>query len=712
MALIGKIRENTAIVLLFIGGGIALFILSEMTSGANGPIGPVEQAMGRVGEREIDRAEFERTLSGAFNGGDAYQNRDNLWQFYVNEGLVAEEAESIGLAVTEEELTDLEFGPNPSPVVARNLTDPNTGQLNRNLLSQIQGHIDNNTLDDAINDGTLNPNIRTIWKYQRREVVATRLQEKMGALVSKAMYAPSWQAQAYADEQIKSRQFAVVKVPFDKIADTEVTVEDADVQAYIDENRSVFNNPEETRLLSYVSFKVEPTAEDSAAIRTQLQELAAEWREETTESGDSLFALANRGSYNGTFVAESALSPVISDVVLNQLEKGAIYGPYVEGNAMKLLKLVDRRTMSDSASTRHILREASTPAQFTEANRVIDSLMNVLQANRGKFASLAETFSQDPGSASEGGVYKKVTPGQFVKPFDNVLFVTGEVGKLYKVRTSFGVHLVEVMSRSASTSPRAKVAYLVEPILPSNETEDATLAKAQTFLNGKNKLADLKAAAEAAGMEITTTNPLPISNYTLPGLGGGQEVKDMMCWAFSAGEGDVSGVVYTFSDPQLFYENNYVLVGLEDVIPAGVAPVAAVKEALATTLRDRAKGKKLAEMLAGKDLSAIAAQYEVEVDTLFSNPTLVNLPGLGREPKVVAAAAMSEIGVPSKPVVGNTGVYVVVAVSNPSGATSGNLPGARNQIHTSIRLQAANSILPALRVGAKIEDERAATDCR
>jgi len=712
MALIGKIRKNPIIVLLFIGGGIALFVLSEMTNGANGQIGPVAQAMGKVGEIEIDRADFEKTLSGAYSGGDAYQNRDNLWQFYVNEGIVTQEATEIGLSVSEEEMTDLQFGPTPSSVITRNLTDPNTGQLNRGLLTQIQGHIENGTVQDAIDNGELNPNIRTIWNYQEREIKATRLQEKMGALMSKAMYAPSWQAQAFADDQIKSRKIAVVKVPFDQVADGDVSVEDSDVQAFIDENRSLYDNPEETRLITYVTFPVTPTVADSAKLREEMGKIAEEWREETTESGDSLFALANRGSYNGAYSAENSLSPVISDVVLNQLDNGEIYGPYVEGSAMKLLKVIDRKVIADSARTRHILRSAQTPEQFVEAERMIDSLKTVLERSRRKFADLAEEFSQDPGSASKGGVYPQVTPGQFVRPFDNVLFRTGNIGPLYKIRTSYGYHLVEIMKRSATTSPRAKVAYIVEPIVPSNDTEDEALANAQVFLNGKDNLQAITEAATTAGLEVKTTNPMPISNYALQGLGGGQEVKDMMCWAFSADKGDVSGVVYTFTDPQLFYENNYVIATLEDIVPKGVAPVAAVKEALTPAVLDRAKGSKLSGMLSGKSLSAIAAEYGVQVDTLNSNPTLSSLPGIGAEPKVVAAAASVATGSTSAPIIGNTGVYLVQAISEPTASSSGNLPGARNQINTTTRLQAANSLLPSLRAGAEVEDDRSAADCQ
>lgn len=712
MALIGKIRQNTVIVLLFIGGGIALFILSEMTSGAGGALGPVMNRMGAVGEREIDRNDFERTASAAFSGGDAFQNRDQLWNFYVNEAVVKNEAEELGLSVSQDEMNELQYGANPSPVVRRNMTDPNTGQLNTTLLSQIRQDIENNSIDAAIQEGRLNPNFKSIWSYQRREIEASRLQEKMTALMTKAMYAPNWQAQDYANEQSGNRKVAIVKVPFEEIDNTDVEISDADVQAFIDENRSIFDNPEETRQLNYVTFAVTPTLADSNEIRTSLNETADAWRKETTEAGDSLFALSNNGTYQGVYQTADRFSPIVADAAINQAEIGSVYGPYVEGSAMKLLKVIDRVTMSDSAKTRHILRNASTPAQFDEANRVIDSLMTVLQSNRGKFGALAEEFSQDPGSASNGGVYEKVTPGQFVKPFDNVLFRTGTVGQLYKIRTSFGIHLVDIMSRSRSTQPRAKVAYVVEPIIPSSTTEDAVLAKAQTFLNGKNTIAEMKSAAESMGMEIKTSAPLPISNYTLADLGSGQDVKDMMCWAFSADKGDVSPAVYSFTDQQLFYQNNHVVIGLADVLPKGLPSAASVKDALQDQVRNRVKGQKLADMLAGKDLEAVAAQYEATIDSIGSNPTLQSLPRIGQEPKVIAAAASVATGSTSKPIIGRTGVFFVKPLNDATTGTSGNLPIARSQINTTVRAQNGNVLLPALRAGTDVADERAAADCQ
>ena len=695
------------IVLLFIGGGIVLFILSEMTSGANGPIGPVEQRMGQIGQLEIDRNEFERTLSGAFSGGDAYQNRDALWQFYIDEGILAQEAQDMGLTVTREELRDLEFGPNPSPIIRRNMTDPQTGQLNRTLLTNIQGHIENGTLDDAIRDGELNPDIRTIWKYQRRNIITGRLQEKVNALVGKAMYAPSWQAQEFADAQLAGRQVAITKIPFAELNPDSSAVTDTDIQAYIDENRSLFNNPEETRTLSYVTFDVKPADTDLAALRETLTGLKAEWARESNAAGDSLFAVANGGSYTGNYQPRAQFSTEVADRVLGDMENGTVYGPYQEGTEMKLVKLLDQVTMSDSAKTRHILINAGTPDEFEEADQRVDSLMNVMDRRRRNFGALAAEFSDDDGSKDNGGVYEKVTPGQFVRPFDEVLFRTGEVGELYKIRTSYGVHLVEIMERSTSTSPRAKVAYVAEPIVPSSDTEDTRLQEAQQFLNGKSSLADLK----AAGMDLTTTPPVSINTYNLTGLGSGQEVRDIMCWAFSADADDVSSRVYRFTDPQLFYENKYVVVGVETIIPAGLAPVAAVKESLLPQVSNRVAGVRAKAELTGKSAAAAATQYGVSVDTVNSNISLSSLPRVGAEPKVIAAATGASVGQPVT-VVGNSGVYVIEALGDPSTGTSGSLPAARSQINSRVRNQAASSLLPALRAGAEVEDERMALECR
>lgn len=715
MALIGKIRENTAFVLIFIGLGIALFIMMDIMTSNNQGGGVGSLKMGEVGETEINRQEFETTLSAVYNGGDAYANRDALWNFYVNEAMVRQEAKSIGLGISDVEMEELVFGPNPSNVIRRNFANPQTGQINRELLTNIQNYINNDDIDGGIQAGQLSPNFRPIWNYQNREVVAQRLQEKVNALVSKGMYAPTWLVQERADAQISSISAAVVKVPFDEILGTDVSVADEDIKAYIDENRSIYFNEQENRVLSYVTFDVVATPSDSAALRTKLAELKAEW-EGTQMKDDSLFAVSENGSYAGVFYGRSALPVDMADRFLNDMEPRTIYGPYLEGNAYKLAKLVDREVVADSVNTRHILISAQTPEQFEAAAATVDSLKTVLERSPSKWTSLAAEFSQDPGSKDKGGLYEGVTPGQFVGPFDDIIFRTGKRGELYAVRTQFGIHLVELLKRSNTSSPRAKVAYIVEPIVPSSDTENDRLEDAQRFLNDHSTLKALQEGVAANNeLNVSQTGPLTINTFQIQELGNsGSEIKDIICWSFSADAGEASDRVYTFTDPNLFYVNKHVLVAVNEVIPSGLATVSSVREELTPVVANRLKGKLLSDRMAGKDLQAIATEFSVEVDTISNvNVTLTNLPGgIGVEPKVSAAIFGTAAQSMSQPVIGNNGVYIVKPLTAPQSGASGNLPTARQQLQLANRGQVSGQLLNGMRANMDVADDRSDLDCR
>lgn len=715
MALIGKIRENTAFVLIFIGMGILLFILMDVMTSNNQGGGVGSLKMGEIGDTEINRQNFENTLSTVYNGGDAYANRASLWDFYVNEAMVRQEAKALGLGVSDQEMDELIFGPNPSPVVRRNFSNPQTGQIDRQTLTNIQTFINNDNIEEGIQQGQLSPNFRPIWSYQGREVVAQRLQEKIAALVSKAFYAPTWLAQDQADNQIANISAAVVKVPFDEILSTDVSVSDDDIQAYLDENRSQYNNPEETRVLSFVSFNVAPTAADSSKIREKLLELKSDWEKEDM-AGDSLFAVGYNGTYTGRFAGRDQLPADLSDRLLDVMEVREVYGPYLEGNAYKLAKLVDREVVADSVNTRHILIAGQTPDQLAAARATADSLKTVLENSPSKWESLAAEFSEDPGSKDKGGLYEGVTPGQFVKPFDDVIFRTGQRGELYLVPTQFGVHIVELLKRSATSSPRAKVGYIVEPIIPTKETEDEQLEAAQSFLNEHRDLASLReAVANNEQLSLQQTAPLDINAFQIPEMGNnGSEIRDIVCWAFSADAGEVSDRVYTFTDPVLFYENKHILVGVSEVVPAGLASVASVREQLTPVVANRLKGEKLAERLKGKDLGAIASEFSVSVDTLKNiNLTLSTLPaGVGNEPKVQAAIFRSSEGQASDPVIGNTGVFVVKPLSTPASGVSGSLPTARQTMQRNDRGRVGANLLAAMRANLAVDDQRADLDCR
>jgi peptidyl-prolyl cis-trans isomerase D len=713
MALIGKIRNNPLLVLLFIGGGIALFVLSDiMNSGNSGPIGPAEAMMARVGEVEIERNEFERTLSVAGNQGDVYQSRDALWRYYLSESLIRNETDRLGLAVTQPELEELTYGPRYSPVIRQNYSNRQTGQMNQEQLNYFRQRIEDNTIQEGIQAGELPPNFVDIWKFQNRQVTTNRLQQKLTALVSKAMYAPSWQAQAYADAQGANRSAAVVRVPFDELDNDAIEVTEADLEEYLERNRSTYTNVEETRQVAYVTFPVEPTPTDSAAVLELMNELAAEWRQ-VQPGGDSLFALTAGGSYAGNYVTEDQLVPAAAEELLNEVGIGQVYGPFQEGQLSVLAKVIDRREMPNTVTLRRIVQPISNALQQAETGSLLDSLQTVLEADDSDFSELASTYNRDPRSLATDGLMEDVEPGQLAPAVERIAFLDGEIGEWYRLTTPAGMQLLQVVSRSDETTTRVKVAYATEPMIPSSETEDAVRAEAEEFLSGKTELEVLKTAAQDAGLNVSISEPLTVGAFRIGELGSGQDIRDIVCWAFGSEVGEVSGFVYTSTDPNFYYESHYVLVGVENVLPEGRAPVEAVREQITPLVRNELKGRKLAESMSGMELTAAADQYDVPVDTLSSvNLTLRSLPqGIGAEPAVVAAASTGTTGQVSRPIVGNRGVYLVKPLLDAPSGMSGNLPAARNSINTGSRNRVNQELLDGLRAAVEVEDQRVSTEC-
>lgn len=62
-------------------------------------------------------------------------------------------------------------------------------------------------------------------------------------------------------------------------------------------------------------------------------------------------------------------------------------------------------------------------------------------------ATLAATYSEDPGSAKNGGLYKDISRGMFVPEFEEAAFklAPGEISEVFE--TTYGFHFVQLVAR-------------------------------------------------------------------------------------------------------------------------------------------------------------------------------------------------------------------------------------------------------------------------
>jgi parvulin-like peptidyl-prolyl isomerase len=119
----------------------------------------------------------------------------------------------------------------------------------------------------------------------------------------------------------------------------------------------------------------------------------------------------------------------------------------------------------EEVHARHILirvPEGASEAEIAQAKKQIEDIKKELE-NGADFAELAKKYSQDPGSAPNGGDLGFFRRGQMVKEFEDAAFSL-EPGQISDpVRTQFGFHLIKVEEKKPAEHP--ELAQIRERVL-------------------------------------------------------------------------------------------------------------------------------------------------------------------------------------------------------------------------------------------------------
>ena len=696
MALIGSIRKRSGLLVSLVALAVAGFLIMDMTSGKGGRNGGLFDSgntLGSVNGKKINYAEFSALEKTMGQQGDAYGTRQQVWNYLVDNEIVSEEAKCIGMGVSPEELMELQFGApeNLSPIMTNRYADRQTGRVNMNTIGQLK---------EMVTSGKLDETQRQTWAQQEKEIIAERMRTKLSNMVSKAVYIPTWQAEQLFKDQNDKIDALVVKVPYAKVADGDVTVADSDFSAYIADNKGRFLREKEGRRVNYVVFAVPASSADSASYRQKLAKLVADFR---AAKNDTSFTLANGGNYDGRYMRKSQASKAIQDSLFGG-NIGKVIGPYVENGTYVLAKLVSRMAMPDSVKASHIL------VQGAGAQKTIDSLRVLIESGKVKFDSVAVRFSSDPGSAAKGGDLGLFGPGMMVKPFNDACFVNSVIGKLYTVKTQFGVHLIKVTEKNKN-SDYAQIAYVYQPIEPSKETTNGIKDKVQEFLTKNRSVDALKAAAEAdptlGGLQVS--NPVDDNSYDIGGGMTGETSRDIVRAAYKAKVGEVFPTIYEFREQGAYYTSKFVVAGLRSILPAGLPSVNDIREDIMADVKNVKKGEVIkAKIGSSKDLAGIATMYGMKVDTVkaiaFGAPYIQ---GLGNEPKLSGALSTLAQGSTTEPVIGRNAVYVASVYNKAQSALPADLTALKTQFATEQRNAVRGRLIDSMKKKAKVKDFRA-----
>jgi peptidyl-prolyl cis-trans isomerase D len=167
-----------------------------------------------------------------------------------------------------------------------------------------------------------------------------------------------------------------------------------------------------------------------------------------------------------------------------------------------------------------------------------------------KFEDLAKKYSEDPGSAKEGGSLGWIGKGRTVPEFEKTAFSLpkGQISDL--VKSSYGFHIIRVDDKQdAHLKTLDEVKAEIEPILKQQKAQQIAQKQAEDLL-AQAKTTGLDAAASAKKIPVINTDFVARKDL-LPGLGAANQFMDAVFSAAEKSPPDVAPTSQGFAVYQL-----------------------------------------------------------------------------------------------------------------------------------------------------------------
>lgn len=693
MPVLTRIRKHAGLVVIVICISLGAFIMMDALDSDTSLLQGKRNLVGEINGQEIPIQEFEKKFEEIQEAYKLNTNQTNLdeqttsylreqtWNQYVQDIIMNEEYEQLGIQVTSDELFNMVQGNNPHPMVKQAFTNPQTGIFDPAQVLLFLKNMDNDQTGDQ----------RKRWLGFEDQIKKDRVVRKYLTLISKGMFVPKFQVENEYNNRYQTANIKYLLLPYSAIADSLVKFSDADLENYLKKHEGKFKQ-EESRSIEYVTFDINPTEKDTLMAEKYVKDQFEAFK---SAENDSIFIKLNSDNYfDGSYLNKTQLESVMADTFFTA-DTGTFIGPYLDKNSFVIGKLIDRKMIADSVKASHILIKVAANENPELAQKIIDSLKNEAEKKDADFAKLAIENSQDDGSKINGGDLGWIKPGEMVAQFNNAIFYQGNEGDLLTVRTQFGWHLIKIFE-SKKTSMAVKVAFLTKKIVASGETERAMYAIANEFA-GKNRTSDeFEKASSSNNLSKRKAEAVKKNDYNVIGIG---TARDIIRWAFQSEKGTVSNV--------FAHDNKYVVALLNGVKNEGLPSVDDVRQELELEVKKEKKAEMLSEKMKGATMEGIAKQNNTEVRTAnnisFASPFIA---GVGAEPKVVGTIFGIKEKTISKPIGGNMGVFVVEVESVTAPDNKMDLSQYKKSMLTNLQSRADNNLIEALKKNADIQDNR------
>jgi peptidyl-prolyl cis-trans isomerase D len=290
------------------------------------------------------------------------------------------------------------------------------------------------------------------------------------------------------------------------------------------------------------------------------------------------------------------------------------------------------------------------------------------------FAQLATKYSEDEGSAKNGGDLDYFGRGRMVPEFEQVAFSMqpGQMSDL--VKTQYGFHIIKVVDKKpASTRTLDEVRAQITDQLRFQKAQQLVSEQARTLDDKIDDASDLESAAKAAGIPVQESGFFA-REEPIPGLGGAPQVAAQ---AFLLKDNEVSAALNSPRGPVFI-----TVTGQQDpYVPKLEEVKDKVREdairARATELSRQRAAEIAAKLRTAKNFAAAAKAEGLEAKDTELIAREAAIPDVGVSPEVDKAAFALPVGGVSEPIVTGSGT-VILRVAERDDVTPEEVTGGRD----------------------------------
>ena len=659
MAALGKIRKRGVALVIIIGLGLFAFIAEEAFRSCEATKNQQRQQVGEVLGNKINVQEFQALVDEYQEVIKMTQGRDNLteeelnqvkdqvWNQFINDQLISNEAKKLGLTVTDEEMQNiLKEGTNPmlrqSPFV-----NQQTGRFDVTMLTKFLADYKKNAGNPQLTETY--DRIYKYWQFIEKQLRTQTLAQKFQGLVAGSLLSNPVSAKMSFDAQNQESDILLASIPYSSINDNDVKVTDADIKAKFDSEKEMYKQSMETRDFKYVDFQVVASAADREALMKTMTD-AYEKLQSGANPAEVVRKAQSQFPYTGMAVTKKAYP---RDIVaqLDSMTVGQTSRPFEtkSDNTLNVVKLIAKTQAPDSIEYRQI---QVTGVTLEAIRKTADSITTALKAG-ANFEELAKKYGQEGQSQWLTSAMYENSPNMDEESKNYLASINNlAVNEVKNLEFSQGNIVMQVLNRKAFVD-KYDVAVIKHTIDFSKGTYSDAYNKFSQYVSENKTLADLEKNADKFGFKVQERKDMFNSEHNVVGL---RSTREAMKWLFDAKEGDVSPLYECGNNDHL------LVLALTKIHNVGYRDFESVKDMLKTEVLNDKKFEQIKSKYANVKSIADAQKAGAKVDSVnqitFGAPVYVQATGAS-EPVLSGAVAGVKQGEFSPALVkGNAGAYL------------------------------------------------------